>query len=302
MALSRRDLNVTPNRPVLVMGLEGWVDAGLAGGNALSALLGSMRTETIVTFDADQLVDHRSRRPTQRIVNGVLESVSFSEIQLRYGTDAGGNDVLLLVGPEPDYKWKAFRDELLSVCDELGVRLAVGLGGFPAPMPHTRPTRIIATAIDQATANEVGFIPGVREVPAGIHAALLKGFEEHAIPALSLWALVPHYVSGMPYPDASVALIEHLARLGGIVLDLTELRGAAEVTRNRIDGLIAQNPEHIAMVEGLERQYEAELTETSGSGLSSNTGDHPPMDLENLPSGDEIAAELQRFLREEGQG
>jgi hypothetical protein len=301
MALSHRDLHVTPTNPVLVMGLEGWVDAGLSGGNALSALLGSMRTEPIVTFDADQLVDHRSRRPSQRIVNGVLESVTYSEIQLRYGTDAGGNDILLLVGPEPDYKWKAFRDELMSVCDDLGVRLAVGLGGFPAPMPHTRPTRIIATAIDQAMANDVGFIPGVREVPAGIHAALLKGFEEHAIPALSLWAMVPHYVSGMPYPEASVGLLEHLARLGGIVVDLTELRAAADVTRNRIDGLIAQNPEHIAMVEGLERQFEAELSEASGSGLSSNSGDHPPLDMENLPSGDEIAAELQRFLREEGQ-
>ena len=302
MALSRRDLNVTPTRPVLVMGLDGWVDAGLSGGNAMSALLGSMRTETIVTFDADQLVDHRSRRPAQRIVNGVLESVTFSEIQLRYGTDAAGNDVLLLVGPEPDYKWKAFRDELLAVCDEFGVRLAVGLGGFPAPMPHTRPTRIIATAIDQAMANDVGFIPGVREVPAGIHAALLKGFEEHAIPALSLWAMVPHYVSGMPYPAASVGLLEQLARLGGIVVDLTELRGAADVTRTRIDGLIAQNPEHIAMVEGLERQFEAELADTSGGALSSDAGGHPPIDMENLPSGDEIAAELQRFLREEGQG
>ena len=302
MTLSRRDLDVTPTRPVLVMGLEGWVDAGLSGGNALSALLGSMRTEPIVTFDADQLVDHRSRRPAQRIVNGVLETVTFSEIQLRYGTDASGNDVLLLVGPEPDYKWKAFRDELVSVCVDLGVRLAVGLGGFPSPMPHTRPTRIIATAIDQVMANEVGFIPGVREVPAGIHAALLKGFEDHAIPALSLWAMVPHYVSGMPYPEASVSLLEQLARLGGVVVDLTELRGAAEVTRNRIDSLIAQNPEHIAMVEGLERQYEAELTDASGGGLSSDAGGHPPLDMENLPSGDEIAAELQRFLREEGQG
>ena len=117
MALSRRDLNVTPTRPVLVMGLEGWVDAGLSGGNALSALLGSMRTETIVTFDADQLVDHRSRRPAQRIVNGVLESVTFSEIQLRYGTDAAGNDVLLLVGPEPDYKWKAFGQSVVHLAE-----------------------------------------------------------------------------------------------------------------------------------------------------------------------------------------
>ena len=296
MALSRRDLNVTPDRPVLVMGLEGWVDAGLSGGNAISALLGSMRTEPIVTFDADQLVDHRSRRPSQRIVNGVLESVTYSEIQLRYGTDASGNDLLLLVGPEPDYRWREFTNELTSLCADLGVRLAVGLGGFPAPMPHTRPTRIIATAIDEGLATDIGFIPGVREVPAGIHAAILKGFENVGIPALSLWAMVPHYVSGMPYPDASVGLLDHLARLGGVVVDVTELRAAAGVTKTRIDGLIAQNPEHVAMVEQLERQAEEEA-----AGLAA-AGDPPPLDADNLPSGDEIAAELQRFLREEGQG
>lgn len=294
MALSRRELDVPLDRPLLVIGLEGWVDAGLSGSTAMAALLGSMRTETVFTFDADELVDHRSRRPVQRIVNGVLESVTYTEIQLRHGTDAAGNDLLLLVGPEPDYRWRAFTDELTSVCSDLGVRLAVGLGGFPAPMPHTRPTRIIATAIDQVIANDVGFIPGVREVPAGIHAALLKGFESRGIPALSLWAMVPHYVSGMPYPDASVCLLDHLSRLGGITVDVTELRAAAGVTRTRIDGLIAQNPEHVAMLEQLERQLDAEA--------AAGPGDHPPLDLENLPSGDEIAAELQRFLREEGQG
>jgi predicted ATP-grasp superfamily ATP-dependent carboligase len=295
MALHRRELDIPLQRPVLVMGLDGWVDAGLSGSNAVSALLGSMRTETLITFDADQLVDHRSRRPVQRIVNGVLESVTYTEIQIRHGADAAGNDVLLLVGPEPDYRWRSFTTELTELCSELGVRLAVGLGGFPAPMPHTRPTRIIATAIDQVLANDVGFIPGVREVPAGIHAALLKGFEDQGIPALSLWAMVPHYVSGMPYPDASVGLLDHLARLGGVTVDVTELRAAAGVTKTRIDGLIAQNPEHVAMVEQLERQHEAEAA-------GGNAGDHPPLDVDNLPSGDEIAAELQRFLREEGQG
>lgn len=294
MALHHRELDIPLERPVLVMGLDGWVDAGLSGTNAMSALLGGMRTETLITFDADQLVDHRSRRPVQRIVNGVLESVTYTEIQIRHGTDAAGNDVLLLVGPEPDYRWRSFTSELTELCSELGVRLAVGVGGFPAPMPHTRPTRIIATAIDQVIANDVGFIPGVREVPAGIHAALLKGFEAQGIPALSLWAMVPHYVSGMPFPEASVGLLEHLSRLGGVTVDVTELRAAAGVTKTRIDGLIAQNPEHVAMVEQLERQVEAEA--------AAGGDDHPPLDMENLPSGDEIAAELQRFLREEGQG
>lgn len=291
MSLSRQELDVALNRPVLVMGLEGWVDAGLSGGNAIAALLGSMRTEPIVTFDADVLIDQRSRRPTQRIVNGVLESVTWPEIQLRHGTDSSGNDVLLLVGPEPDYRWRAFTDELVSVATGFGVRLAVGLGGFPAPMPHTRPIRVIATAIDEGMANDVGFIPGIREVPAGIHAALLKGFERSGIPALSLWAMVPHYVSGMPYPEASVGLLDQLVRLSGLTLNSDELRAAADVTRHRIDGLIAQNPEHVAMVDGLERQFESDQS----------SAEYPAFDVDNLPSGDEIAAELQRFLREEGQ-
>jgi proteasome assembly chaperone (PAC2) family protein len=293
--LRRLDLPETPPLdPVLVMGLEGWVDAGLSGGTALAALLGAMNTNPIVTFDSDVLVDHRSRRPTQRIVNGVLESVTTPEIQLRLGADAHGNDVLLLVGPEPDYQWRAFTDQLVQLSRELNVRLAVGLGGFPAPMPHTRPTRIIATAIDQSTANDVGFIPGVREVPAGIHAALLKGFERAGIPALSLWAMVPHYISGMPYPEASVGLLDQLVRLSGLAIDTTELRTAAAVTRERIDGLVAQNPEHVAMVDALERQLEEDQ--------ANGGNNHPPLDVDNLPSGDEIAAELQRFLREEGQG
>jgi len=295
MALSERELDVELTRPVLVMGLEGWVDAGLSGGNAMAALLGSMRTETLVTFDSDVLVDHRSRRPTQRIVNGVLESVTSTEIQIRYGVDAAGNDVLLLVGPEPDYRWKAFTDELVDLSLDFGVRFVAGLGGFPAPMPHTRPIRVIATAIDQVIANDVGFIPGVREVPAGIHAAILKGFERVGIPALSLWAMVPHYVSGMPYPAASVGLLEQLSRLAGLSIDTSELRAAADVTRSRIDGLIAQNPEHVAMVAGLEQQLDAEGPATSG------VGEAPPLDADNLPSGDELAAELQRWLRESGE-
>jgi hypothetical protein len=293
--LRRLDLPQTPPvEPVLVMGLEGWVDAGLSGGTALAALLGAMHTNPIVTFDSDVLIDHRSRRPTQRIVNGVLESVTTPEIQLRLGADSLGNDVLLLVGPEPDYQWRAFTDQLVQLSRELNVRLAVGLGGFPAPMPHTRPTRIIATAIDQTTANDVGYIPGVREVPAGIHAALLKGFERAGISALSLWAMVPHYISGMPYPEASVGLLDQLVRLSGLSVDTAELRTAAAVTRERIDGLVAQNPEHVAMVDALERQLEEDQ--------ANGGNDHPPLDVDNLPSGDEIAAELQRFLREEGQG
>lgn len=273
--------------PVLVMGLEGWVDAGLGGAAAMASLLGSIETEVVATFDTDLLLDHRSRRPTQRIVDGVLESLTWPELQLRSGKDGAGNDLLFLVGPEPDHQWRAFTSAIVGLTSDLGVRMAVGVGAFPAPVPHTRPVRLAATATLPELAVRVGFIPGTRELPAGVHAALLKGFHLVGVPALSLWARVPHYVAGMPYPAASAALVGGLAAVADLTLDPTDLEEAAAVTRQRIDELISQSDEHVAMVRGLEAQMDSEEEAP------------PPLQFDDIPSGDEIAAELERFLRGE---
>ena len=277
----------TLQSPVLVMGLEGWVDAGLGGAAAMASLLGAIETEVVATFDTDVLLDHRSRRPLQRIVDGVLESLTWPELQLRSGKDAAGNDLLLLVGPEPDHQWRAFTSAIVGLTTDLGVRMAVGVGAFPAPVPHTRPVRLAATATLPELATKVGFIPGTRELPAGVHAALLKGFHLVGVPALSLWARVPHYVAGMPYPAASAALLDGLASIADLRLDASELEEAAGLTRQRIDELISQSDEHVAMVRGLEAQMDSEEEA------------HPPFQLDDIPSGDEIAAELERFLRGE---
>jgi proteasome assembly chaperone (PAC2) family protein len=273
--------------PVLVMGLEGWVDAGLGGAAAMAALLGSIETEVVATFDTDLLLDHRSRRPTQRIVDGVLEALTWPELQLRSGTDGAGNDLLFLVGPEPDHQWRAFTNAIVGLSSDLGVRMAVGVGAFPAPVPHTRPVRLAATATLPELAVRVGFIPGTRELPAGVHAALLKGFHLIGVPALSLWARVPHYVAGMPYPAASAALVSGLAAVADLTLDSSELEEAATLTRQRIDELISQSDEHVAMVRGLEAQMDSEEEAP------------PPLQIDDIPTGDEIAAELERFLRGE---
>ena len=286
--LYRVEREVSLTDPVMVMGLDGWVDAGLSGASAMAALLGNIKTEPVVTFDSDVLLDYRSRRPTQRIVDGVLTDLTWPEAQIRVGRDAQGSDVLLLVGPEPDHQWHAFTDSVVGLASEFGVRFATGLGGFPAPVPHTRPIRIVATAIDSTVAGQVGFIPGVREVPAGVHASLLKGFERQGIQAVSLWAMVPHYVAGMPFPATSLALLEQLQALTGLDVDTSELKAAAAVTRQRVDELIAQSAEHVEMVLNLESQHDAQIAATN-------------MPTDNLPSGDEIAAELERFLRGEGQ-
>jgi predicted ATP-grasp superfamily ATP-dependent carboligase len=144
--------------------------------------------------------------------------------------------------------------------------------------------RLASTASDADLAARVGFVPGALEVPAGIQGALERAFADKGIPAIGLWARVPHYVAAMPYPAASAALLEGLADLAGLTLDWSELDSAATVTSQRIDTLIANSEEHTQMVALLETQQDA-AEET--------------LDLGNLPSGDEIGAELERFLRGE---
>ncbi len=249
-------------------------------------LLNLVPTETLASFDSDQLLDFRSRRPAVRITDGVLGGLTWPRIQLRVGRDPGGRDVLILTGPEPDMRWKAFVSAIVSLATHLGTRLVVGVGAFPAPVPHTRPVRLAAVATDGELAEKVGFMPGSLEVPGGIHAALQEGFNEAGIPAVGVWARVPHYVAAMPYPAASAALVECLTAVAGLDLDAKDLHDAAALARSRIDELIAASEEHAEMVRQLEASADAEVNVA-------------PIDLSNLPTGDELAAELERFLRGE---
>lgn len=278
---------ISLERPVLVLGMEGWIDAGAGAQTALAAILAAVDTEPIVRFDSDTLLDHRSRRPIMRIENGQNTGLTWPEIELRAGRDATGASLLALTGPEPDHQWRAFSAAVVGLARDLDVRLAVGLGAFPAPVPHTRPVRLAATATTAALAQAVGFVPGVIEVPSGVHAALERAFADAGIPAVGLWARVPHYAAAMPFPAASAALVEGVAEVADLTLDSSELRAAAEVSRRRIDELISQSVEHQTMVHALERQADEE-PEAGG------------LDATDLPSGEEIAAELERFLRGEG--
>ena len=274
--------------PVLVISLEGWVDAGLAASTAVATLIEESETELIATFDNEILIDQRARRPIARIVNGVTESLTWPEIQLRAGSDRVGRDVLYLVGPEPDVYWSAFIDAVVELAERFDVRLVIGLGAFPAPAPHTRPIKLTATApvesarlLEQVSHNE-----GEIEVPAGITAALELGFAQNGIDMLTLWARVPHYVAAMSLPQASIALIEGVGQVGELSLGVGGLRDAAVTAQNQIEELIAANPEHIAMVQALE----ATLDATEGN----------PLGIDEIPTGDELAAELEQFLRGEG--
>lgn len=270
--------------PLLLVCMEGWIDAGFGAITAMNTILAAMTTEVIATFDGDRLLDQRARRPTVKIVDGLITELNWPEIQLRHGRHQD-RDLLLLTGPEPDVRWRSFLAEVVELARDFEVSLSIGLGAFPAPVPHTRPVRLVSSATSRDLANAVGWIGGGIEVPAGIQAALEAAFGQAGIAAVGIWARVPHYVTAMPYPAASAALLEGLVRVGGPEFPVRDLEMAAEVTHKRIDELIANSEEHLAMVAQLEAQHDAELSQ--------------PADLSNLPSGDEIAAELERFLRGE---
>jgi predicted ATP-grasp superfamily ATP-dependent carboligase len=274
------------HEPVLVVALEGWIDAGLGASTAIGALLNSIPTEVLATFDTEYFIDQRARRPIARIVDGVTTELTWPEIQLRYGRDGDGADIIFLIGPEPDFHWSDFIDVVTDAAGRFDVRLVVGLGAFPAPTPHTRPVRVIGTVpkASRHLLDTVGSVSGELEVPAGISAALELGFAEADLDVITLWARVPHYVASMPYPQAAAALVEGLARVAGLTLDASALRSSAEEARRRVDELVTNNPEHSSMVEQLEEAAD----ETEGTSLGVE-----------LPSGDELAAELERFLRGE---
>jgi proteasome assembly chaperone (PAC2) family protein len=271
-------------RPLLVMALEGWIDAGLAAATAAGTLRNAFPHELLADFDPDELIDHRSRRPVLRIADGVHQRLSWPQIRLDVASTPAGRSLLLLTGPEPDMRWHRWSDEVVGLARRLRVEQVVGLGAFPAPVPHTRPIRLVSTGNDAEVVRQIGFVPVTVDVPAGAQGVLEVTLGLAGVPTLGLWARVPHYAAAMPYPAAAAALLRGLQDLTGIEVDTAALLDAAATTRNHIDRLIGGSEEHLAMVRKLEEQHDQDQQSS----------------FAELPTGDEIAAELERFLR--GQG
>ena len=269
-------------RPVLVVALEGWIDAGMAAAGAASTILGELETEVVATFDADELLDHRARRPVLHLVAGVSEELSWPTIDVLGATDAAGNDLLILAGPEPDHSWRAFGHAVSDLATQLDVRMVVGLGAYPATVPHTRPVRLSITAGSEELASRWPFLRGTLDVPAGAQAVVESFASDAGMESLTLWAQIPHDASGGPYPSGSAALLDNLEVVAGLQVPRGVLEQEAADTVARLDAAIARNDEHTAML----RALEADADETPDQGM--------------IPSGDELAAELERFLRDEG--
>jgi predicted ATP-grasp superfamily ATP-dependent carboligase len=217
-----------------------------------------------------------------------MRGLTWPSLELRAATDEAGNELLLLVGAEPDRLWHQFTDDVVTLALDFGVRMCVGLGAYPFAAPHTKAPRIACTA-STASLADAGFLRASLDFPAGIQAAVEQACDERGVPSLGLWAQIPHYVPAtMPFPAGSLALIEALARVGDLSLPVGDLPSMAAATRARLDELIAQNPEHAAMLHQLEVAWE-----------QAEPVMEIPFAASDLPSGDELMAELEQFLRDQ---
>jgi PAC2 family len=286
--VSLYELHTDPglDQPALIMVLEGWIDAGAGAATAADTITSTVETVPVATFDTDTLLDHRARRPIMHLVDGVNVGMTWPILQLSAAVDEAGEDVLLLFGPEPDHSWPSFADAVVDLALDLGARMVLGLGAYPAPVPHTRPVKLASTASTPSLARTLGFVRGTLDVPAGVQAAIERRAADQDLAALGLWAQVPHYAAAMPYPAASARLLEGLAEVGAAQFDAGDLQRRAKATESRLDDLVADSSEHQELV----RQLELHVDEEEGG---------EPSDME-LRSGDELAAEFERFLREQG--
>jgi predicted ATP-grasp superfamily ATP-dependent carboligase len=281
------------DEPVLILALEGWIDAGTSAAGASEVLADKLDTTTVARFSSEDLIDYRARRPIVHLVEGVQRGLTWPSIELRAATDPDGHDVLLLVGAEPDRQWHRFTDEVVTLAADFGARMCVGLGAYPAPAPHTRPPAVACTASTPRLA-ELGFLRASLDFPGGVQAAIEQRCDEQGIPAMGLWAQIPHYLvtppGTLPYPAGSLALIEALSRVAQLSLPVGDLPAQAVATRARLDELIANNVDHQAMLHQLEAAYEEAAAPER-------------IEPSDLPTGDELAAEVEKFLRDQpGEG
>jgi len=281
--------------PALIVAFDGWTDAGEGGTGAAGHLLDRFPSEVLGRFDPDALYDYRGRRPALEIDRGRLRQVRWPELTVRHLAPSSGPDLLLVTGPEPDLGWRHLAADLAALADQFGIRRYVGLGSVPGPLPHTRPVQLVCTSNDAALLERLGAPHEHMVVPTSAQVALEAELGAHGLTTLGMWVRIPHYVAG-PYPEASRALLERLSAHLGTSVDLSGFDRDIEQNRDRLDLAATSSDEVREHVAQLERLYDAESVGPSGPlGIDGQRG-RPITDLE-VPTGDELAAEIERFLR-----
>lgn len=271
--------------PALICAFKGWNDAADAASTANTFVGTSLGGRRFATIDPEEFYDFQATRPRIQLGEGQARQIVWPEVELyEVRIPRAPRDLILLSGSEPSFRWRTFSRLIVDVAEAMGVQLVVTLGALLADVPHTRPVSVTGFASDPALVARLGLSSSTYEGPTGIIGVLHAACMDAGLPSASLWAAVPHYIAAAPNPKAALALVRKLEGLVGVAVDASDLESAAADYDRQVNLAVQSDPDVQAFVERLEQAAGEE-----------EDGEPGP-----LPSGETIARDLQRFLRQRG--
>jgi proteasome assembly chaperone (PAC2) family protein len=272
--------------PALVCAFKGWNDAGESASSALTFMGASLDATRFATIDPEEFLDFQATRPSVKLVDGLSREIEWPEWEIYEArVPRAPRDLILISGPEPSMRWRTFCQTIVELAEALDVQLVVSLGALLADVPHSRPVSVTGMASDLGLIERMELQPPTYEGPTGITGVLHAACADAGIPSCSLWAAVPHYVAVVPNPKGALAVLRRLETLVGVTVDASTLEEAAGDYERQVSRAVEMDPEVQAFVERLEKAADEE---------------EAPTDPTQLPSGDVLAREFQRFLRQRG--
>ncbi len=271
----------------MVCAFQGWNDAGDAASSAVAFMSSALEAKRFAHVDNEEFYDFQANRPRIRIGEGGKRQIDWPSVEIfEASVPRAQRDLVFVQGTEPSLRWRAFSSLIVELAEALGVQMVITLGALLADVPHTRPVAMTGFASDPALLERLGASnPGSYEGPTGIVGVLHSIAADAGLPSMSLWASIPHYVAAAPSPKAALALVRRLESLVGVSVDASELEEASLTYERQVGLAVSSDPDVQAFVERLERDAD---------------NDEEPLTPEDLPSGDLIASEFQRFLRQRG--
>jgi predicted ATP-grasp superfamily ATP-dependent carboligase len=268
------------HRPVLITAFEGWSDAGDAATSAVEYLADQWGANPVASIEAEEFFDFTATRPRVELDEFDQRQIAWPANELSAATVPGLNtDVVLLLGTEPQLKWKTFCRQVTDVAEVLDVSTVITLGALLAEVPHTRSTSIMGSTTDPVLAEQYGLRPSRYQGPTGITGVLHTTCRDAGLPSASIWAAVPSYVPGAPSPKATLALVERVGSMLGATIEVGDLQIASLSYERQLDELVREDEETMAYLDQLEQRYDS--------------------DDEEFPTGVSLVEEVERFLRDQ---
>jgi proteasome assembly chaperone (PAC2) family protein len=270
----------------VVCAFKGWNDAGDAASTAIQFVGTALGAQRFAQIDPEDFYDFQTTRPQVRVADGGVREITWPAVEVfEARVPRAPRDLVIVTGHEPSMRWRAFCQIVIDLAEALGAQLLVSLGALLADVAHTRPIAVTGIASDRSLVDRLDVMSSSYEGPTGIVGALQAACTKGGLPAASLWAAVPHYIASAPNPKAALALVRKLEGLVGVTVDASELEQASQDYERQVNLAVQSDPDVQAFVERLERAADEE---------------DPPLDPRDLPSGDRIASEFQRFLKQRG--